>query len=278
VDAEAIEPAGRAEIVRTTDLHVAREPAIVLAEAQRAAKALQEVIESKPNKVRFNGKTYLTYEDWQTVGRFYGIAAKVMSTTLVEYGEISGFEARAVAVRTDTGLEISGAEAMCLRDEANWKTKPMFQLRSMAQTRACAKALRNVLAFVPVLAGYEPTPAEEMVVTGSSEAAQEVARQKVADHEKRSKTTAKATSDASTFGVDPQKVIFIVGWPENHRGDVLITGPRAALTAIGAKRQPEPVEQGKENHRLIKYELITKFYDTCRDKGITVKDLTGNAA
>ena len=39
---------------------------------------------------------------------------------------------------------------------------PSFQLRSMAQTRACAKAFRNVLAWVVVLAGYKPTPAEEM--------------------------------------------------------------------------------------------------------------------
>src|SRR6185437_14382005 len=59
-------------------------------------------------------------------------------------------------------LVISSAEAMCLNDEPNWKSKPMFQLKSMAQTRACAKALRNVLAWVVVLAGYAPTPAEEM--------------------------------------------------------------------------------------------------------------------
>lgn len=39
---------------------------------------------------------------------------------------------------------------------------PEFQLRSMAQTRAGSKALRNVLAWVAVLAGYKPTPAEEM--------------------------------------------------------------------------------------------------------------------
>ncbi len=44
---------------------------------------------------------------------------------------------------------------------------PLFQLRSMAQTRACAKALRNVLAWVVVLAGYKPTVAEEM--TGDEE-------------------------------------------------------------------------------------------------------------
>jgi hypothetical protein len=59
-------------------------------------------------------------------------------------------------------MEISAAEAMCLNDEPNWKTKPLFQLRSMAQTRSCAKALRNVLAWVVVLAGYRATPAEEI--------------------------------------------------------------------------------------------------------------------
>ncbi len=39
---------------------------------------------------------------------------------------------------------------------------PTFQLRSMAQTRACAKALRNVLGWVAVMAGYSATPAEEL--------------------------------------------------------------------------------------------------------------------
>jgi hypothetical protein len=39
--------------------------------------------------------------------------------------------------------------------------------------------LRNVLAFVPVLAGYEPTPAEEMLERGSQDAADEVAARKI---------------------------------------------------------------------------------------------------
>ena len=39
---------------------------------------------------------------------------------------------------------------------------PMFQLRSMAQTRACAKALRLAYGWVVVLAGYKATPAEEL--------------------------------------------------------------------------------------------------------------------
>jgi hypothetical protein len=41
---------------------------------------------------------------------------------------------------------------------------PAFQRRSMAQTRAGAKALRNLFARIVVLAGYRPTPAEELPV------------------------------------------------------------------------------------------------------------------
>ena len=69
---------------------------------------------------------------------------------------------------------------MCLNDEENWSTRakfawvdgkrtkvgdipvPLFQLKSMAQTRAGAKAFRMVVGWVVVLAGYKPTPAEEM--------------------------------------------------------------------------------------------------------------------
>lgn len=39
---------------------------------------------------------------------------------------------------------------------------PLFQLASMAQTRAAAKALRMVLSWVVVLGGFKPTPAEEL--------------------------------------------------------------------------------------------------------------------
>lgn len=141
---------------------VARPPDVVLAEATEAAKALKAVIDGKPKKVVFNGNVYLEFEDWQTVGKFYGATVKVTDTKYVEYGEVKGFEAKAVVVNVATGMEISGAEAMCLNDEPNWKKKPLFQLKSMAQTRASAKALRNVFAWVVVLAGYKPTPAEEM--------------------------------------------------------------------------------------------------------------------
>lgn len=143
------------------DVVILRPPDVVLNEAQKAAKALADIVSKKKKPVIMNGEQYLEFEDWQTVGRFYGVTAKIISTEFLDLGGVHGFLARAVALRND-GAEISAAEAMCMNDEPNWKNKPLFQLRSMAQTRACAKSLRNVLAWVVVLAGYKPTPAEEI--------------------------------------------------------------------------------------------------------------------
>jgi hypothetical protein len=152
-----------AELKPPTELlGMARAPELVLEEAARAAQALREVIERKPRKVVLNGKTFLQFEDWQTLGRFYGVTAVGRSTNPVNFGRVQGFESHAEALLVSSNQVISRAEAMCLDDEANWHGKPLYQLRSMAQTRACAKALRNVLAWVVVLAGYAPTPAEEM--------------------------------------------------------------------------------------------------------------------
>jgi len=136
-------------------------PAVVLAEAQKAAAALKDVIARKPKPVMIGSEQYLEFEDWQTVGRFYGITVGIESEPeFVELGAAKGFKATAVALRA--GQVISRATAYCMNDEDRWAKAPTYQIASMAQTRANAKALRNVLSWVAVLAGYKPTPAEEM--------------------------------------------------------------------------------------------------------------------
>ena len=145
-------------------LSIQRAPEIVLDEARRAAKALADVLANKPKKCVINGEQYLQFEDWQTLGRFYSVTAAARTTEYVEFGDTVGFAATAEALLLANGqsIKISSAEAMCLNDEWKWQDKPLFQLKSMAQTRAMAKCLRNVLAWIVVLAGYSPTPAEEM--------------------------------------------------------------------------------------------------------------------
>lgn len=184
---------------------LAAPPKMILEQAMVAAKALKEVLDKKEKPVVFNGEQYLEFEDWQTLARFYGYTVQIRNTSYVQFGSVGGFEAAADVLNVKNGQVVSSAEAMCLNDEENWgmvpeykwqdvldaegkniwddkkkryraervligeKPKPLFQLRSMAQTRACAKALRNVLAWVVVLAGYRPTPAEEMSSVPPSE-------------------------------------------------------------------------------------------------------------
>ena len=155
------------------------DPERQLAFAKKASQALVSVISAKQKKVIIGGEQYLEFEDWQTLGRFYGITVGVERTNEIRRdGLLFGYEAKAVVYQN--GVVISGAEAMCCRDEEKWGSRakyewrdgqrvkvgeelvPEFQLRSMAQTRASAKALRNVLAWVVVMAGYKATPAEEM--------------------------------------------------------------------------------------------------------------------
>jgi len=140
---------------------VEQKPEAVVVAGKDAATQLQKIVGSRQKKLMMGGKQYLFFEDWQTIGKFYGVTARVSSTSeLRENDQLIGFLASAVALAG--GVEISGADAECTYDEPNWTSKPRYQLRSMAQTRACAKALRNCLGWVAVLAGYEATPAEEM--------------------------------------------------------------------------------------------------------------------
>lgn len=133
------------------------EPQKDVENAKIAAQALMQVIKLKPKPVMINGEQYLEFEDWQLIGTFFQYSAGIEWTRKLP----SGYEAKAVLYNKD-GVVVGGAEAMCTREEMNWKTKPEFQIRSMAQTRAMAKALRSKFGAVAVLAGYKPTPAEEM--------------------------------------------------------------------------------------------------------------------
>lgn len=144
------------------DLTVAREPEVVLKEAQRAAACLKDVISKVDKPVIFNGKQYLQFEHWQTIGKFYGLLCSTMKPKQVEIGGVAGAEADSEVIDVRTGRVVGRASAWCLRDEPNWKNKPWYQLGSQAQTRAGAKALRNLLSWVVVLAGYGTTPAEEI--------------------------------------------------------------------------------------------------------------------
>ena len=134
-------------------------------DATKKAKILTKVIQSQSDKyiVRAAGQEFLRYEAWSTLAQGYGWTAGVETITDVldtDGHTVIGIEAYAV-LRDSAGIQIGGAPARCMFDEPNWSGKPLAQVASMAGTRAASKALRIGLSWVVVLAGYNPTPAEE---------------------------------------------------------------------------------------------------------------------
>jgi hypothetical protein len=137
------------------------DPEAQLAYAKRAAKALMQELENRDRKLIINKKRYLFFEDWQTLGSFFGGAVATEWVRPIERdGQVLGYEARAIVLAR--GQTISAAEASCLREETNWAKKEEFALKSMAQTRAGSKSLRNAFGWVAELGGAGTTPAEEM--------------------------------------------------------------------------------------------------------------------
>lgn len=143
-------------------------PAEVIKKAGEAAQVLMDMVNKQGLSKKFGGdKAHLEYEAWATVSRFYGCTIRCPDESAKPIGDLdngryAGFKAHADILNSN-GDVIGGADAYCMRDEPNWEKKPNFQLASMAQTRAGSKAARMIFSWVAVLAGFSPTPAEEVV-------------------------------------------------------------------------------------------------------------------
>lgn len=138
-------------------------PAEVIARAQEQAKALMDIVEQQKLYAMIQGKKYLTVEAWQLLAAFNGLSIVIEKTNRVKVEDGEGWEARCV-VYNSQGSQVGAGEAQCMNNEskATWRKADDYARRSMAQTRAVSKACRTILSFVVVLAGYEPTPYEEM--------------------------------------------------------------------------------------------------------------------
>jgi hypothetical protein len=169
-------------------IRMARHPKELIKEARLCADELMRAVVKNEWAIKLGGKKpHLMYEAWAFLAAAYHITPRIVPglTRLITIGDVMGFEAEAEAYHVPNRLVISTGNAMCLNDEENWglrakyewsgpngnrsRTKvgetptPLFQLRSMAQTRAAAKALKGPLSWIVAMAGFEPTAAEEGV-------------------------------------------------------------------------------------------------------------------
>jgi hypothetical protein len=158
------------------ELRTFRDPKQVLGEAALVGNAVDALVRKKPDLVKLiGGRRHPRFELLQIVGTMFRLTARARETRHVLIGDVEGWECDAEAYHIPTGRVVATAQSMCLNDEPNWDTRPTtvngervvqqvptFQRRSMAQTRACSKALRLAIGWVLGMAGYEATAAEEM--------------------------------------------------------------------------------------------------------------------
>lgn len=114
-------------------------------------------------------KPHVKVAGWSTMLAMIGV---VPVAEKVELYEVEGFEvARATVqlIRTRDGARVGRGIAMCgAPDETTkdgritWGNRPQFVKVSMALTRATGKAARLSYAWIIEMAGYSPTPAEDM--------------------------------------------------------------------------------------------------------------------
>lgn len=146
-------------------MKVSMPPAEIIKAAGEMATVLIDIVKAKGLSRVFGGsKEYLYFEAWQMIGRFHNCTPVTIWTKPIErkgQQRVWGWECKVDVINAD-GQVIASAEGSCARDESNWANRDDYAIRSMAQTRTAGKALRSAFAWVAVLAGYEPTSAEEM--------------------------------------------------------------------------------------------------------------------
>lgn len=132
----------------------------VISGATAMATALAKVIESRKLYATIQGKRHVQVEGWTTLATMMGCLPREVS---IEAEDDGSYVATVELVRISDGTVLSRASALCGDDtDRPWNGRPKYARRSMAATRATSKACRLAFSWVMVLAGYQPTPAEEM--------------------------------------------------------------------------------------------------------------------
>jgi len=133
--------------------------------AMTYAERLANIIRASNLSIKIGQSNHLRIEAWETLGMMVGLVARVDQPPVCFYdeaGEMIGCRVHATVHRLD-GTFVGSAYSRCDRIEVAWEDKAPYAIEGMAQTRAMSRALASILRWIPVLAGYSGTPAEEMI-------------------------------------------------------------------------------------------------------------------
>ncbi|MEM2772606.1 MAG: hypothetical protein QXR88_02040 [Candidatus Pacearchaeota archaeon] len=167
-----------------------------IAVASKVANLLKDIVEKQKLYENIAGKKYVRVDGWVTLGSMLGLFADVIrcdveksvkrvflvkrkigdrETTLKTTLPLENDEILDIYEKTyiksiaevqlkhlKTGNILGKAIAYCTNEEKGKEDFDEFKIASLAQTRATGKAFRLLVSWIMSLAGYEPTPAEEI--------------------------------------------------------------------------------------------------------------------
>lgn len=136
-------------------------PAEMIGVATALANALKDIVEQRRLYTTISGKKFPQVEAWMTIGRMDNVVAREAERPI--RNDDGSYEAFVELVRLSDGMVIGRASALCgTPDDKPWASRSEPARRSMAVTRATSRAFRQQYSWIMALAGYEPTPADEM--------------------------------------------------------------------------------------------------------------------
>lgn len=185
-------------------LPVALTPREVVDNATIQAKLLMDIVEKAHCYQQIRDKKYLQVEAWETIGAFNRTHSETAEVAPIknDEGQTIGYQAR-VQLWKD-GQVVGGAvmpcfftENCCKGRDGDAKHKACM---SAAQTFATSKAYRMNYSYIAILAGFQPTPAEEITDDTESDTKTETKEHWCAEHNTNFFKSAKMKSYAHPVG------------------------------------------------------------------------------
>jgi hypothetical protein len=188
-------------------------PGGLVKRATEVATVLAGIIKDRRLASSIQGKNFVRVEGWSTLGAMLGVLPREVSVARQDDG---GYVAVVELIRIHDGAIIGRGSALVGMDEKDKRGKPTwagraeYARRSMAITRATGKAYRLGFSWIMTLAGYEPTPAEEMI-----DAEYQEVKQKPKNPPPPPKAKSNGGSNGHSFTAEQVKPVVEAGHAEN---------------------------------------------------------------
>jgi hypothetical protein len=251
IEGEAVdvtpEPIRAVAVVEAPDvrLSVAETPEAMVALATRMATVLADVVEKKKLYATISGRKYPQVEAWMTIARMDNVVAREATGGIVRL-EDGSYEATVELVRLSDGMVIGRASALCgVAGDKPWDSRGDHHKRSMAVTRATSRAFRQQYSWIMALAGYEPTPAEEMPrEDGTTAKADGEPTEELLGRLSKAGNVKKGTANGYKLEARQGPEGYVIGFRLDIDGErsipqVLVEGPLGTALFLAMEGEPE---------------------------------------